>query len=258
MSTRPEKREPMDEVDAYRMPLMDHLRELRTRLMWSMGALLLGTLLSMVFATEILDFIRAPVDDALAAHGIDGGLSIVGTPFEGMTVWLNAALIGGVALSSPVIAWNVWGFVAPGLYHTERRFVAPLALSSTALFMMGAGFAYYVLFPIAFPFFFTVVEADVQLSFQGYLSAVLKMLIAFGVCFQLPVGVFFLARLGLVDGRDLWDSFRYAIVAIFVVAAVITPPDVLSQTLLAIPLIVLYFVSIAVAALVTTKKREAA
>ncbi|MCB9684952.1 MAG: twin-arginine translocase subunit TatC [Alphaproteobacteria bacterium] len=256
MSARPEPEPPANEVDAYRMPLLDHLRELRNRMMWSFGALFAGTLVSMAFATEILDFVRAPVDQALLAQGIDGGLSIVGSPFEGVTVWLNAAMIGGVTLASPVIAWHVWGFVAPGLYNTEKRFVGPLAMSSTILFLMGAGFAYYVLFPIAFPFFFTVVDANVSLSFQGYLSAVLKMLVAFGVCFQLPVAVFFLARLGLVDGRDLWESFRYAIVAIFVVAAIITPPDVLSQTLLAIPLLVLYFVSIAVAALVTTKKRE--
>ncbi len=250
--------EPADSVDAYRMPLLDHLRELRNRLMWSFGALAVGTGVSMAFVDEIIRFITAPVTDTLAAHGIEGGLSIVNSPFEGMTVWLDAALIGGVTLASPVIAWNVWGFVAPGLYHTERRLVGPLALSSTALFLMGTSFAYYALFPIAFPFFFTVVPAEVSLSIEGYLNAVLKMLVAFGVSFQLPVAVFFLARLGLVDGRDLIAWTRYAIVAIFVVAAIITPPDILSQVLLAIPLSGLYVISIGVAALFSTKVRDPA
>lgn len=245
-----------DEVESSRMPLMDHLRELRNRLVWSVGALVLGTIVSMAFVDEIIAFITAPVTDTLSVYGIEGGLSIVNSPFEGMTVWLDAALIGGVTLASPVIAWHVWGFVAPGLYHTERRWVGPLALASTTLFLLGTSFAYYALFPIAFPFFFTVVPAEVSLSIEGYLTAVLKMLVAFGVCFQLPVAVFFLARIGLVDGRDLYQWTRYAIVGIFVVAAIITPPDVLSQVLLAIPLLGLYVVSIGVAAVFSTKQRE--
>jgi sec-independent protein translocase protein TatC len=248
--------EPRDEVDANRMPLIEHLRELRNRLMWSIGSLCIGTMVSMAFVDEIIAFITAPVTDTLAEYGIEGGLSIVNSPFEGMTVWLDAALIGGVTLASPVIAWHVWGFVAPGLYHTERKMVGPLALSSTALFLLGTSFAYYALFPIAFPFFFTVVPAEVSLSIEGYLNAVLKMLVAFGVSFQLPVAVFFLARLGLVDAKDLIEWTRYAVVAIFVVAALITPPDVLSQILLAIPLMGLYVISVGVAALFSTKTRE--
>jgi sec-independent protein translocase protein TatC len=251
------RREPAteDEVDGHRMPLIEHLRELRNRLMWSIGSLAVGTVVSMAFVDEIIAFITAPVTDTLAAHGIEGGLSIVNSPFEGMTVWLDAALIGGITLASPVMAWHAWGFVAPGLYHTERRMVGPLALSSTALFLLGTAFAYYALFPIAFPFFFTVVPAEVSLSIEGYLSAVLKMLVAFGLSFQLPVAVFFLARLGLVDGKDLVEWTRYAIVAIFIVAALITPPDVLSQILLAIPLMGLYVISVGVAALFSTKVR---
>jgi sec-independent protein translocase protein TatC len=258
MSVPRRDQEPADEVDANRMPLIEHLRELRNRLMWSIGALVVGTCVSMAFVDEIIAFITAPVTDTLAEYGIQGGLSIVNSPFEGMTVWFDAALIGGVTLASPVIAWHVWGFVAPGLYHTERRLVGPLALSSTALFLLGTSFAYYALFPVAFPFFFTVVPAEVSLSIEGYLNAVLKMLVAFGVSFQLPVAVFFLARLGLVDGRDLVEWTRYAIVAIFVIAAIITPPDVLSQILLAIPLLGLYVISVGVAAVFTTKVRDPA
>lgn len=253
MTAQPE--EPPDEVEQYRMPLLDHLRELRTRLIVSFASLAVGTTISMAFVQEIYAVMTAPVTDALAAQGLDGGLAIVGSPFEGMTTWLNIALIGGVTLSSPVIAWQLWGFVAPGLYQTEKRFVAPLAFSSTALFLAGGLFAYAVIFPYAFPFFFTILPASVSLSIEGYLSAVLKMILAFGLSFQLPIATFFAARMGLVDHRDLLASFRYALVAIFVVAAFITPPDVLSQVLLAVPLVILYFVSVGVAYVFSTKQR---
>lgn len=246
---------PLDEVEQYRMPLLDHLRELRNRLLMSVAAVTVGFCISLAFVNDILEFITAPVRDALAANGIGGGLAIVNSPFEGMTVWMHAAFIGAIVLSSPIIAYQLWAFVAPGLYQTERKMVAPLAFSSTALFFAGAGFAYYVIFPYAFPFFFTVVDADVSLSIQGYLGAVLKMLVAFGVSFQLPIATFFAARLGFIDHVDMRSSFRYAIVAIFVVAAIITPPDVLTQTLLAIPLILLYILSIGVAWMFTTKTR---
>jgi sec-independent protein translocase protein TatC len=251
----PEEEDPLDEVEQYRMPLLDHLRELRSRILYAVLALVAGFAISMAFVQDILAFVTAPVDEALAAANIEGGLAIVNSPFEGMTVWLNACLIGAVTLASPVMAYQVWAFIAPGLYQTERKFVAPLALSSTALFLAGSGFAYYVIFPYAFPFFFTVVKAEVNLSISGYLSAVLRLLIAFGICFQLPVGSFFLARMGLIDARDLVHWFRYAIVAIFVVAAIITPPDVLTQTLLALPLCVLYLVSIGVVWMFSTKQR---
>lgn len=249
---------PLDEVEQYRMPLLDHLRELRTRLLMSVVALGVGFAISLAFVNDILLFITSPVKEALAANGIGGGLAIVNSPFEGMTVWMHAAFIGAVVISSPVIAYQLWAFVAPGLYQTERKLVAPLALSSTGLFFAGAAFAYYVIFPYAFPFFFTVVDADVSLSIEGYLSAVLKMLIAFGVSFQLPIATFFLARLGFIDHRDMTSTFRYAIVGIFIVAAIITPPDVLTQTLLAIPLIILYVLSIGVAWMFTTKVRTPA
>ena len=252
---RKDEDEEEDEVDKYRMPLLDHLRELRNRLFVSMGALTVGTLISMAFVQEIYAVATAPVTTTLEAYGIGGGLSIVSSPFEAMTVWLNIALIGGVTLSSPVIAYQLWSFVAPGLYHTEKRMVAPLAFTSTALFLGGAAFAYGVIFPVAFPFFFTVLPANVSLSIEGYLGAVLKMLVAFGLSFQMPIATFFAARMGLVDHKDLTGAFRYAIVGIFVVAAVITPPDIISQIALAIPLIILYGVSIVVARIFTTKQR---
>lgn len=256
-ASREEGEEPVDEVDQYRMPLLDHLRELRTRLMMSVGAILVGFGVSLAFVTDILDFLTAPVEEALAASGIDGGLSIVNSPFEGMTVWMHTAFIGALLLASPVIAYQLWAFIAPGLYQTERKLVIPLAFSSTVLFLAGGAFAYYVLFPKAFPLFFTIVKADVSLSIQGYLSAVLKMLIVFGTCFQLPVATFFLSRMGLIDHRDMLAAFRYSIVGIFIIAAILTPgTDLLSQALLAVPLTMLYVISIGIAWASTTKDRS--
>lgn len=246
---------PVDEVEQHRMPLIDHLRELRTRLMWSAAALGVGMLVSLAFTDQILAFITAPVNDALADAGIEGGLSIVNSPFEGIYVYLRAAFLGAMAMASPVVSLQVWLFIAPGLYKTERRVVVPLAFASTFLFLLGAGFAYYVIFPYAFPFFFTIVDTQVSLSIEGYLGAVIRMMMAFGACFQLPVVTFFLARMGLIDHRDMLKGFRYAVVAIFGVAALITPPEVLTQVLLAVPLVGLYIVGIGVAWLFTTKVR---
>lgn len=247
-----------DEVEQYRMPLIEHIRELRDRLIYAIAAVVIGVCVSFAFVDDILAFATAPVEAGLADAGVEGGLALVNSPFEGMEVWMHAAIVGGLTLASPVVAYQLWAFVAPGLYHTEKKYVAPLALLSSSLFVGGAAFAYYVIFPIAFPFFFTVVHAEVSLSIAGYLDSVLKLLVAFGASFQLPVVVFFLARMGLVDGRDLIQWFRYSLVGIFVLAAVITPPDILSQLLMAGPLIVLYLASVVVAAVFTTKVREPA
>ena len=223
--------DPVDEVDQHRMPLIEHLRELRNRLMVSVGALIAGVVIASLAANQIIAFVRAPVDEALAAFD---GKVVINAPFEGMYAWLFAALLGGGLLASPVILGQIWGFVAPGLYQTEKRIVMPLTLASTVLFVAGAAFAYEAIFPIAFPFMFSVVQ-DVEplLSLQLYLSAVVKMMLAFGVCFQLPVATFFLARMGVVDAKDMLFYFRYAVVGVFILAALLTPPDPLTQTLLA-------------------------
>ncbi len=246
--------EPLDEVDQFRMPLLEHLKELRTRMLWCIGTLAITFAISLVFSRDIIAFLTQPVDAALDARLQQGGAAILG-PFEGIYAWLRAALLGAALLGSPMLAWQVWGFVAPGLYKTERRIVLPLTISSTLLFISGAAFAYYAIFPLAFPFFFTVIDASINLSIQSYLSAVIKMMLAFGACFQLPVGAFFLARMGLIDHRDMIAYFRYAVVGIFVIAALITPPDVLTQSLLALPLIGLYTIGIFVARIFSTKVR---
>ena len=250
--------EVIDEVEQHRMPLLEHLRELRNRILWSVVAVGLGMLISLAFVQEIYDFLTSPFNVALQEAGVEGGLSIVTSPFEGVYTWLRVAFFGGLAISSPMLALQAWLFIAPGLYSSEKKVVIPLATCSTGLFFGGAAFCYYVIFPFAFPFFLQVIEAEASLSISGYLSAIMKMMGAFGVCFQLPIATFFMARVGLIDHTDMIQGFRYAVVGIFVLAAIITPPDVLTQSLLAAPLIVLYILSIGIAWLFTTKVRDTA
>lgn len=273
----------VDPAEEHRMPLLEHLRELRNRLIISLISVVVGIIVSAFAVDPIYGFLTAPMrllltdakpypemdalyltltqpirsvfPEELTNAKVTGTLAINGT-MEGVYTWLYATVIGGVLLAAPILAFQIWGFVAPGLYKQERKYVIPLAFASTLLFFMGATFAFLVLLPVAFPFFLTVLPADAVLSVQNYLGTVVRLLVAFGACFQLPIAVFFVARLGLVDARDMVKSFRYAVVAIFVIAAIITPPDILTQTLLGVPMILLYIVSIGVAWVFSTKDRS--
>lgn len=242
--------EPLDEVDEYRMPLLEHLKELRTRMIRAFVAVFASFLVGLFFAEHTVEFLSEPARNA-------GAVLVMIAPFEGVYAWLTAGLLGGMLIGAPVLAWETWGFVAPGLYKTEQRIVAPLTISSTLLFLMGAAFCYFAIFPVAFPFFFGVLgeEMQAQLSIMKYIGSIVKMMLAFGLCFQLPVGTFFLARMGLIDHRDMMSSFRYAVVGIFVISAIITPPDVITQALLATPLVLLYGIGVIIARLATTKVR---
>ena len=244
------------EVEAYRMPLMDHLIELKDRLLRSLVALGIGCAIGFWQARPAYEFLKAPFVRALSeTEGIEGGLSLVNSPFEGIFTYFKVSLVVGVMLSLPVLAWQAWAFIAPGLYKSERRIVAPLTVSSVGLFMGGAAFCYYALFPFAFPFMLSALGEDANISVGGYLSAIIQMVLAFGVSFQLPVAAFFLARMGLIDHKDMLAGFRYAVVVIFVLAAILTPPDPITQTILAVPLCGLYGVGIVVAWMFSTKVR---
>ncbi len=231
-----------------RMPLLDHLRELRARLLVCVYTLVPALVAGLYLSDRVLAFLTAPMQDALSRT--DGGTLAVTQATEGFVVQMKVAGLTGVFLAAPVIAWQVWRFVAPGLYDAERRVVLPLAFTSTALFGGGAAFCYVVIFTYGFPFFLEVNAPGVQavLSVDSYLGMATTMLLTFGLAFQMPVVVFFLARMGIVSARDLIRGFRYAIVLIFVAAAILTPsPDAFTQTLMAGPLLVLYGLSIGVA-----------
>ncbi|MCB9669356.1 MAG: twin-arginine translocase subunit TatC [Alphaproteobacteria bacterium] len=259
-----------DELEASRMPLLDHLKELRDRLVRSAIGLALGMVVSIVFVQDLIVELRRPFDEGCieaerqlreAGYLKEGArfvceLGIVSSPFEAMYTWLWTAFLAGMMFAMPVIAFQLWQFIAPGLLKSERRMVYPLTFGSTVLFAMGAAFCFYVLLPFAMPMFFTIIpNLATNLSIRGYLSGIATMMLAFGTCFQLPVVVWFLARLGLIDHRDMLTGFRYAVVVIFIVAALLTPPDPVTQTALAIPLIVLYGLGIGVAWMSSTKER---
>lgn len=245
-----------DPVDEYRMPLMEHLRELRRRLVVALIAATIGFCICFFFVNEIWAFLMAPMAGVLEASNKDAGM-ITTEPLEGFLTLLKVAGVAGIGLASPVIFWELWQFVAPGLYQNEKRVVLPLVVSSTVLFAAGAAFCYYVIFVVAFPFFINITGEEIAalIKIDSYLTFVTRMILAFGVCFQLPVIVFFLARMGLVDHKDLLNFFRYAMVGIFVVASILTPPDIVSQVLMAGPLIFLYGVGIIVARVFSTKQR---
>ena len=248
-----------DPVEEYRMPLVEHLTELRDRLVRIIAYGVVGCVICFAFAQPIWDALVSPMNAALERTG--RGTMAITQPLEGFITYMKVAALAGFGLASPLIFHQIWAFIAPGLYPHEKKAILPLALASSLLFIGGAAFGYFVIFDFAFPFFLEVTESldqDVEavLSINSYLGLATKLLIAFGASFQLPIVLYFLARVGLVDHIDLFESFRYAVVGMFVVSAIITPPDVLSQCLMAGPLIFLYGVGIVLAYFFSTKERE--
>lgn len=244
-----------DPVETYRMPLMEHLHELRRRVIYALASLLVSGVVCFGFAPDIWAFLVEPMNTAL--HETGRGFMAMTSPIEGFMTYMRVAALAAVALAAPGIFYQLWKFVAPGLYPKEQRLVLPLVVSSTILFLLGGTFCYIVVFRLAFPLFLTVTTEDVQavVSMDSYLSVAGTLLLSFGIAFQLPVVIYLLSVLGLVNHKDMVRFFRYAMVAIAVASAVITPTtDVLSQALLAIPLAILYILSIGVSWVFSTKK----
>lgn len=238
------------------MPLLEHIRELRDRVMVAGAAFLISTLGCFFFSGSLFSWLIAPMQKALADTG-RGTLAMMDTA-EGVMVQMKIAGFGGAFLAAPVIFYQIWRFVSPGLYDSEKKWVTPLVVTSTTLFLLGASFAYFVVFPFGFPVMLSVAGEDVQavLSIEKYLSFATTLMLAFGISYQLPVVVWVLARIGLIDHWDMLRGFRYSTVLIFFVAAILTPPDWIDQLLMAFPLMILYVVGIVVAWAATTKKRD--
>lgn len=227
------------------MPFMEHLKELRTRLVHSLIAVAVGFGVAYAFSEQIFHVLLLPL---LRVMPKDLKLVYTGLP-EAFVVYIKVGLIGGAIFASPVVFYEVWKFVEPGLYHKEKRYAIPFVLAASAFFAIGVSFAYFIAFPFGFQYFLSFSNDYIQpmISVREFLEFSMKMLFAFGIVFELPVFAFFFSKVGLVTGKQLAAFRRYAIVVIFIVAAILTPPDVFSQCLMATPLLILYEVSIIVA-----------
>jgi len=242
-------------VDEKRLPLTEHLAELRGRLFKIVLAWVFATALCWNFAEELFRFLLQP---AVAALGADAQLQAI-SPAEIFLTYLKCAVLAGLFLSLPVFFWQIWAFVAPGLYPNERNAIVPFVGISTALFAGGAVFGYFVVFPAMFQFF-TSFDSDFVESawtIRDVFSLTTHMFLAFGAAFELPVVVFFLAITGIVDAPTLWRGTPYAVLAIFIVAAIFTPPDVVSQMLLGVPMVGLYLLGVGVAYLFGSGRERA-
>ena len=260
-----------DDIQDSSAPLIEHLAELRQRLIYSFVAFIIGMIICFTIWNPIFDFLTHPLCSAMALRGhSDCGLILIKLQ-EGFFVAISISLLGGLVLSFPIIGFQMWRFVAPGLYKTEKNAFLPFIVASPFMFFLGASFAYYVVTPLAFDFFLgfqqtgsvldgeDVDNAAAGIAFQGsaqeYLSLTIKFIVAFGMCFQLPVLLTLMGKAGLVSAAGLGNVRKYAVVAILVLAALVTPPDVITQVILFVVVYGLYEVSIFLVSRVE-KKRE--
>ena len=260
-----------DDINDSSAPLIEHLAELRQRLIYSFVAFIIGMIICFTIWNPIFDFLTHPLCSAMALRGhSDCGLILIKLQ-EGFFVAISISLLGGLVLSFPIIGFQMWRFVAPGLYKTEKNAFLPFIVASPFMFFLGASFAYYIVTPLAFDFFLgfqqtgsvldgeDVDNAAAGIAFQGsaqeYLSLTIKFIVAFGMCFQLPVLLTLMGKAGLVSAEGLGNVRKYAVVAILVLAALVTPPDVITQVILFVVVYGLYEVSIFLVARVE-KKRE--
>jgi sec-independent protein translocase protein TatC len=238
------------------MSFLEHLDELRTRLIVSALAIGVGFLIALAFNRYVFHFVMRPLRETLPP----GGDFIATEPLEMFLLWLKVAALVGLIVALPVVMWQFWLFVAPGLYAHEKRFVLPFVLFSSAFFIGGAAFSHYVLFPLAWRFFgsFTSQYVVFLPRVQPVFALYAKLMLGMGLVFQMPTVVLFLARMGVVTAGMLIRQFKYAVLAVFIIAAVITPgPDVVSQLLVAGPMLGLYGLSILIAWAFGTRRRTA-
>jgi sec-independent protein translocase protein TatC len=253
----------LKDIDDRQLPLLDHLIEFRNRLMYSAIAIFLGFLVCYFFAEHIYQFLVQPLADIY--QGQTGRRMIYTGLAEAFFTYVKVAFWAGSFLTFPFVAIQLWLFIAPGLYRTEKRAFLPFLAATPVLFFLGGAMVYYFIFPLAWRFFLSfetpgghgTLPIELEARVGEYLSLVMKLIFAFGLSFQLPVALTLMGRVGLISADALARNRRYAIVGVFVVAAVITPPDIISQIGLAIPILVLYEISIIAVRMVERRRAEA-
>lgn len=235
------------------MPFLDHLEELRWRIIKILAALVVASIACYVFSDFLFEWLRWPLQRAVPDGSIDLNFLKVG---EGFTVRIKLSILAGIFISIPVTIYQVWRFVMPGLYDREKRVVVPLVATSSLLFLSGAAMCFIWVLPFTINFLLGIAPEDVKpvLTINEYLNFVMWTTLAYGLVFQLPIVAFFLGRLGIINSRFLAKGRRYAIVGIAVIAAIVTPPDIFSMTMMGLPLYLLYEISILI--LLITGKRE--
>ncbi|NCN85221.1 MAG: twin-arginine translocase subunit TatC [Sphingomonadales bacterium] len=247
------------DLDESKAPLIEHLIELRQRLLWSVAALTVAFLISIFFADEIFGILVQPLTDAFPAGE---GKLIYTKLYEAFFVEIKVAMFAAFFLAFPIISNQLWAFVAPGLYAREKKAFLPFLIATPLLFIAGASLAYFIVMPTAFKFFLGFegpvggLQQEALPAMGDYLSLVMQFILAFGVCFQLPVLLLLLNRAGIVTRQQLKSIRRYMIVGAFALAAILTPPDVVSQLMLGIPLILLYEVSLLIMWFTDRKKKR--
>ena len=244
-----------DDHTGGKMSFLEHLDELRKRIVNAAIGIAVGILVSFTFIQKIFDFVLAPTRAVLPP-----GVKMIYTePGEAFGLYITISFIAGFVIASPFVMYQVWRFIAPGLYSNEKKFAVPFVLLTTIGFVAGAAFNHYVAFPALMFFFASFNGTDLAFMprLEDTFGMYIKMLIGFGIVFQMPTVVFFLAKMKLVTAGFLWKNFRYAILIIFVIAAVVTPSgDPWNQTVFAAPMIVLYIISIVIAKLVNPRGKS--
>jgi sec-independent protein translocase protein TatC len=249
-----------EDIDATKAPLIEHLIELRKRLMWSLAAIFVAFLVCFWFAKPIYNLLLWPYR---VAAGVDAPIELIYTaPQEFFFTQVKLALFGAIFIAFPVIASQLYMFVAPGLYRAERKAFLPFLIATPVLFLLGAALVYFVAMPLAMTFFLSMQQTgDVEIMLTAkvseYLSLIMMLIMGFGICFQLPVLLTLLARAGLLTSDQLKQYRRHAILGVFLAAAILTPPDPVSQIALALPTLLLYELSI-FAVKMAEKKRATA
>jgi sec-independent protein translocase protein TatC len=249
-------------MDETRLPLTVHLAELRTRIVRILITWAIGAALAWNFSEAIFGLLLAPAVEALTATDTaNAGRALQAiAPTEIFFTYLKCALLAGFVFALPVIFWQVWAFVAPGLYPSEKNAIGPFVVVSTFLFAGGATFGYTQVFPLMFGFFTGFDNEFVQSAWtmREVFALTTRLFLAFGVAFEMPVFIFFLSITGIVDARTLWRGTPYAVLGVFVLAALLTPPDWVSQVFLGVPMVFLYLLGVGVAWLFDGSKRRAA